>query len=254
MTRPLASVARVASTPEQAKVFVALLQSEGIPAHVDGDSLTDEFAMSRRLMNLTSVRVMVPTASLERAREILTTEAIDEDELEQQALASPSPEAATASVFAASGPREGNPLLWPFVGATCIAIVFGVLWLDAGESQAATRDPLFDFVAGEDGTATYVRRSDGVAVYRWHDPDRNQIWHRIDTLAPDGSVRSSSFDDDQNGVSERTVAYRDNGWRETWTDADQDGRYDTGTVTDGNGAVLQRITWRPDTGFVIEKP
>lgn len=254
MTQPLATVARVASTPEQAKVFVALLQSEGIPAYVDGDSLTDEFAMSRRLMNLTSVRVMVPTASLERAREILTTGAIDEEELEQQALASAAPEAATPSVFAASGTRASNPLVWPLVGVSVIAIAFGVLWLDATESHAAARDPLFDFVTGEDGTATHVRRSDGVAVYRWHDPDRNRIWHRTDSLAPDGSIRSSSFDDDQNGVWERTVTYRDNGWKETWSDADQDDRYDTGIVTDGNGVVQQRLTWRPDTGFVIEKP
>ena len=80
-------VVRTAATPAQAKVFVALLQAEGIPAHIDGDSLVDEFIMSRRLMNLTGVRVLVPADAAARAHEILRTTAVDEDELTQQALA-----------------------------------------------------------------------------------------------------------------------------------------------------------------------
>lgn len=65
MSQPLMSVVRTANSPDQAKMFVALLQAEGIPAHVDGDGLVDEFVTSRRMMNLTGVKVLVPTSSLE---------------------------------------------------------------------------------------------------------------------------------------------------------------------------------------------
>jgi len=87
VTTPIESVARIAQTPAQAKVFVAMLMAEGIPARVEGDSLADEYAASRRLLNLMGTRVMVPTQSLDRAREILQPVAIDPEELERQALA-----------------------------------------------------------------------------------------------------------------------------------------------------------------------
>lgn len=89
MSHPIESVARVAATPGQAKVFVALLQAAGIPARVEGDSLADEFAASRRLMNLLGTKVMVPTASLAEARALLEPVAIDEEDLSRQALAEP---------------------------------------------------------------------------------------------------------------------------------------------------------------------
>lgn len=92
MTAPLMSVVRVANSPEQAKMFAALLQGEGIPAHVDGDGLVDEFATSRRMMNLVSVRVLVPTACLVRAMDLLGPVEIDEAELERQALEAEDPE------------------------------------------------------------------------------------------------------------------------------------------------------------------
>lgn len=87
MTWPIESVACIASTPAQAKVFVARLQAEGIPARVDGDSLVDEFAAARRLMNLMGTRVLVPTPSLAAARAILQPIDIDPGELERQAMA-----------------------------------------------------------------------------------------------------------------------------------------------------------------------
>ena len=34
-------------TPDQAKIYVAMLEAEGIPAFVDGNSSADEFAMSK---------------------------------------------------------------------------------------------------------------------------------------------------------------------------------------------------------------
>ncbi len=92
MNPPLMSVVRIANSPDQAKMFAALLQAEGIPAHVDGDGLADEFVTSRRLMNLTGVKVLVPTASLVRARDLLGPVEIDAAELERQALEAEDPE------------------------------------------------------------------------------------------------------------------------------------------------------------------
>lgn len=92
MSQPLTSVVRTANSPDQAKLFVALLEAAGIPAHVDGDGLADEFATSRRMMNLVGVRVRVPTPALARAQEILGPVEIDDEELERQALAADDPE------------------------------------------------------------------------------------------------------------------------------------------------------------------
>lgn len=86
MKQPLTTVVCTANSPDQAKLFAALLQAEGIPAHIEGDGLADEFVTSRRMLNLAGVRVHVPTASLERAREVLGPVEIDEAELERQAL------------------------------------------------------------------------------------------------------------------------------------------------------------------------
>ena len=87
MSDAIEVVAKVAATPAQAQVLVALLRAEGIPARIEGESLTDEFAASRRLMNLLGVKIMVPAASVVRARELMTPADVDPDELTRQALA-----------------------------------------------------------------------------------------------------------------------------------------------------------------------
>ena len=87
MSTPIAALAKAAATPEQAKVWVAMLQANGIPAHVDGESLVDEYAISRRLMNLLGVNVMVPSNCVAQAREILQPAEIDSEELTRQAMA-----------------------------------------------------------------------------------------------------------------------------------------------------------------------
>lgn len=80
-------VIRTAATPAEAQVLVALLQSAGIPAHVEGTALADEFALSRRLLNLHCVRVVVPAACAVQARELLSCAPVGDDELTAQALA-----------------------------------------------------------------------------------------------------------------------------------------------------------------------
>lgn len=104
MGAPIAVLAKVAATPEQAKVWVSMLQAHGIPAHVDGESLVDEYAISRRLMNLQGVRVMVPGTCVERARELLEPTAIDAGELTRQAMAAVGAEFDGRVAPAAEGP------------------------------------------------------------------------------------------------------------------------------------------------------
>jgi len=95
MSEPISSVVRTASTPEEAKIFVSTLRGAGIPAFTDS-APPDEFAMSQRMMNLTSVEVKVPTDALERAKEVLAKHdeeggKIDLDELTRQALEAENP-------------------------------------------------------------------------------------------------------------------------------------------------------------------
>ena len=115
MTTPIESVARIAQTPAQAKIFVASLMAAGIPARVEGDSLADEYAASRRLLNLMGTRVMVPTQSLERAREILQPVAIDPEELARQALEAAPVDATAPGTALAIGNAEHTRWPWPLL-------------------------------------------------------------------------------------------------------------------------------------------
>lgn len=117
-------VARVANTPGEAKVLVALLQAEGIPAHVDGESLADEVAMSRRAMNLNGVRVLVPGSHLELAKEVLASTAVPDAELEAQALAAaPEPDATGTA-----DPSRGDRRVLLMVIAVAVAALLVMLW------------------------------------------------------------------------------------------------------------------------------
>lgn len=114
------TTARVATSPTQAKLFVAMLEAEGIPAFVEGDSLADEVAVSRRLMNVAGTHVKVREDQLARAQEVLGAVEIDDAELEAQAMAEPPAEP--------SRPREtqSSPgwILWIVV----FAIIGALVW------------------------------------------------------------------------------------------------------------------------------
>jgi hypothetical protein len=133
-------LARVASTAAEAKVLVALLRGEGIEATVDGDSLADEIAVSRRMMNLNGVQILVPAAQLEQARAFLADTAVPQDELEAQALAAPveigpaevgpaPASAAAAAVGARPRRRRLLPLLIVLGVALLLALWVVALWL-----------------------------------------------------------------------------------------------------------------------------
>ncbi len=86
MSEPISTVVKVASTPDQARIYVAMLEAAGIPAFVDGNASADEFAMSQRLLNVSNVRVLVPTEALERALDVLRPTEVDVDDLTRQAM------------------------------------------------------------------------------------------------------------------------------------------------------------------------
>lgn len=120
MSDPSQSVVRVAATPAEAKVLAAILQAEGVPAHVDSASLADEVAIARQLLNLQGIRVSVPTAMLARAREVLAATHVDEDELTVQALAA-APEAVAV-------PAPGrSPAAMHWGGWVAVGVVVAVM-------------------------------------------------------------------------------------------------------------------------------
>ncbi len=56
----------------EAKLIVSILQEAGIPAHGEGDSLQDEFAMAQALMNTGGqVKVHVAAGRVEDAKKAL---------------------------------------------------------------------------------------------------------------------------------------------------------------------------------------
>lgn len=247
MSDPISVVVKVAATPDQAKLYVALLQSAGIPAHVEGDALADEVAISRRVMNLGGVRVMVPPSSLERARNILQPTEIDEEELAAQALA--------ATEGREAPPRERpRP---PTAGGTarvvagvaiCAALLFFFLW------QAATQvsdDPLYRFESDHQSQRTYLRRN-GVELQRAEDRDQDGVFERLLTLSPDGSVATVADRVDDDGQFRRLVVRRRGDLVETWLRSESASTFDQCEVTDADGNVVQRLRWRPGEGFCSE--
>lgn len=134
-TQPIESVLCVATTPAQAKALLATLMAAGIPARTDGETLTDEYAASMRLMNLLGTKVYVPTASLAQARAIAQPAAIDEHELTRLALAADEPETpprgdGEAMRLAVVAPRTGSRWL--------LALVYGLPLVAAAIAAAVT--------------------------------------------------------------------------------------------------------------------
>lgn len=259
MSQPIESVARIARTPSEAKIFVAMLQAQGIPARVDGDSLADEFAASQRLMNLSGTKVMVPTSSLERAREILQPEPIDPDELERAALAG-SPESPplppAAEPAAAPSPRNSVllALLFLAMGAAVPLLFLRQGRHGTGPSGQPTELDGYrsEFDYKWDGNAcAELRRSDGKLMRLYHDNDQDGIFETIemyDTTAKKVGV----FDWYVDGLYLRSVESRSGGLTVTWTDEDRDGLSDAGVVTDSTGKVLQELRWRAGKGFEVQ--
>lgn len=127
MSQPIESVAATAATPGQAQVFCAVLRAQGIPARVEGDLLADEWAVSRRLMNLLGTRVMVPTESLAAARELLQPASISLEDLTAQALAAPMPPAHASTLGSAAPHSRGVMWITLLLSALLIALVWQLI-------------------------------------------------------------------------------------------------------------------------------
>lgn len=237
MSQPIASVVTVAATPQQAKILVALLQAEGIPAHVDGDSLADEVAASRRLINLNGTRVMVPTASLEQAREVLANTQVDDDELLQQALGAENPESPVPAP-----PPPVPPKRWPVVVAAIAAAVFLGLWLTEIDARADSRHPTLRYEPTASGLRE-VRIADGKLLREYEDADRNGSYERIVTFGK--AATSWSVDADDDGIFERHEERHADGTKIVWSDLDADGIVEQCVVSDRDGKELQRLVVQP---------
>lgn len=244
MNPPITSVVRIASTAAQAKLFVALLQAEGIPAHTDGDSLADEVAVSRRLIHLNGTRVMVPTASLERSREVLEAVQIDDADLTAQALAAENPEPPAPTV--PDAPRAAR---WPLLAAVAAALTFLGLWLGEVDAKASTRHPLLRYEPTKLGLRE-VRIHDGRVLREYEDADRNGTYERV--VAFGKTSTTTSYDADDDGIFEKYEERRADGTVVTWSDADGDCLVELCVVCDGNGKELQRLIWSPEQHYQLQ--
>lgn len=245
---PIASVVRTAATPAQAKLYAALLQAEGIPAHVDGDTLADEIAVSRSVMNLGNVRVLVPTSSLARAKEILAATAVDEDELEAQALAAAEPE--TPSRTRATPPAARGSWFPVAAVAVVVAFVFLSLWRGEVEARQLQSTGKVRYEPIENGLRE-IRVRDGVVLANYFDRDRDGHYEELVQLS---SVEGQSVATDADGDArfESLVEHR-GALVYRWSDLDLDGTMDECTVVDAaTGEVRQRLRYVAGTGFVVE--
>ncbi len=100
-----------AKSPFEARLVATLLRDAGVRVFVAGEALTDEFAMSQRLMNLQGVTVMVAPEDLERARAVLA-EAKEAGRLLEEGALPPDGEdgnAADSAPDPAQDPTEEDP-------------------------------------------------------------------------------------------------------------------------------------------------
>ena len=70
-SRPEPVVFHTAANPVEGRIVAGILQEAGIPTYVQGELLSDEFAVSRRLMNLQGVTLHVPSDRLAEAQRVL---------------------------------------------------------------------------------------------------------------------------------------------------------------------------------------
>lgn len=234
---------RVATTPLQAKLFVALLQAEGIAAMLEGDTLTDEFATSRRLMNVSGTEVKVAIADLERAREILdgVAGAIDDDELERQALAAepaePNPAPQQPSRTLSRWPMN---LLLLFLGGTAAWMVRDVI-------DANRRTALFDYVETETGWRETSRRTEGL-VRDLVDNNNDGNYEIIEEHTPAGVI-NTSVDTDHDGHYDLLTMRDNTGTTARWTETAASGHLDDVVVSDDRGRQIQHLRWVDGKGY-----
>jgi len=251
MTDPISSVVAVAASPHEAKLMVAWLRAEDIPAFTDPDAAADEFAMSQRLMNLANVKVMVPTSQLERAREILAKHStIGSEEVAQQAVAAAGPEREQEPPQTKSG-TGGSPLVpWVWaIAATLLAILFLVQWLD---TRQQLRTPGFDTVWNGDTYSQYLTGTKSRVFYGEDHNADGRIEKHI-TFGQRSSWKQTMTELDEFGFYGKMVFRRKDDLIETWPRNKATGRQDEVIVTNKAGEVVQHMIWQLGKGYV-EQP
>lgn len=250
MKDPLSVVAKVASTPDQAMIYVAMLQAEGIPAFTDGGSLTDEFAMSQRLMNVSSVKVMVPASSLEKAQEILKPTVIDKHDLAAQAVgATGAVETPPTAKQPASNKKSGSTAPWIALIATIIALGFMFAWIEARNRYAD--DPLYKYTNTEQGMSVLLRR-DGSQFGFYIDSEHDGIYESFQFWGPDKAWHETTNSVDRDGRALRAIYREKDGLTQTWSRDGANTLFTTCTITDATGKVLQTLEWQPGSGFTLK--
>jgi hypothetical protein len=247
----------VAKTPAEAAVVVGLLRGAGIPATVEGSSLADELAVSRRMLNLVGTHVLVPASSEYLAREVIAAgrEAGSQPHFDEEALdaaAAPAVEQPAPAPALQPPARRGGTLAWAIV-ATIAAIGFAWEWLD-------TRAQIRELAGGGGGVLMEwsgdwleVRdANDRRLISRNLDSDRNGRYECVEEYGHGGTLETRSHDSDQNGLYERVEEFRRNGMRVEWEDLDADGFMDRGRWHDQGGKLLRAQREAAEGGYVDE--
>ena len=261
---------RTARTPFEARVIAVVLESAGIPAMTPDGMLADEFAASQRLMNLQSVKVLVPRARLAEAEAALAEakRVGAEMEVDEEGISEPS----AAPLIDRKRGGSGHGVLALFFGACSLALL--VAWLETKAALAPNVvDPVFTPPLATDHYRYF--RADGSLDFETADEDRNGIFERTTCFDRKGRLRAVMIDADQDGVVERAEWYgpdgslssvsedRDQDGRvETvremragdveivYRDVDGDGRYESLEVRDASGQVRVTQELDPQRGFV----
>lgn len=258
------TVFKRASSPLEAELIASVLRSAGIPVHVGGGMLADEFAVSQRLMNLSSVDVLVPADRLEAAEVALEEARASSAEVEDAAAATITP-----SPAATNAPAEPVRYPWLLVGALAIAAVASVvLWQEARAEVRALTSPLTVYAGEKNGAhvwewadsrktastsvdqdrdgvpeSTTAFNRDGRALYTAIDRNGNGIVERFEAFGPGGKATTVTIDADENGVPERIEQPLGSG-KLVSLDADQDSISERHEQLDAQGRLVR--AWRLD--------
>lgn len=248
------SVVIVAKSVHQARLMVALLQAEGIPARVDGECLVDEFAASQQLMNVLGTAVYVPTSALQRARDIIAPRHVDIAQLDESAMnCRPSDHSDSPRTTCevpevrpqpqASSARPSRAFQWVASG---FALLFAFLWHRAISSYQDSNPEIYWY--WDDNVLCEGLVKERRLVRKWYDIDMDGVYEQVEYYGVGGDLRAVS-DRWGSGVYRRTQEFRPDGLRLTYIDKDADGLADSFVVSDQDGAELQEIRWVVGGGF-----
>lgn len=246
-----------ASSAFEARILSTILSEAGIPNHVPGESLADEFAVSQRLVNLQGADIHVPPDLVEQARAAIESARPETDaRLEELAMAAGSePDAETAPrpqpQVSPPSPGSGRKTLL-IIGLVLLLAIVGSLWLDARASLARFEEDLLYTVQVTDLGWSGRWLHNGKLAYRATDEDYNGVPEKYEHFSRDGVLLSISFDEDQNGVFERIDSFDRSGrLADRSIDADQDGFFEVSESFLQDDTIL-RFT-NPDGGFRLDR-